>query len=127
MLDRKYKVALKEFIALGKDGFDCLVDENSDIEWLITAEGSVLLQKIVYDFFERMQADYHVDPRREIGRQRLMKNFNTHDENLDPSGKFIMIAPEAEGRIINLADKELAKKQTLAFNKLNPKHDEDNS
>lgn len=33
--DKKYKVAMKEFVALGKDGFDCLTREDSEIEWLI--------------------------------------------------------------------------------------------
>jgi len=59
---------MKEFIAFGKDGFDCLVAEDADVDWVIDSEGSILLQTIVINFFERMKADYHVDPRREIGR-----------------------------------------------------------
>mmetsp|Transcript_28606 Transcript_28606/g.20663 ORF Transcript_28606/g.20663 Transcript_28606/m.20663 type:complete len:172 (+) Transcript_28606:1016-1531(+) len=33
--NKKYKVAMKEFVALGKDGFDCLTKQESEIEWLI--------------------------------------------------------------------------------------------
>lgn len=62
----------------------------------------MLLQKMIYDFFERMKADYDVDPRRELARQKRMQIFNSHDENFDPSGKYIMVAPEIEGRIINI-------------------------
>lgn len=59
---------MKEFIAAGKDGFDCLVAKDADIKYLINEEGSVLLQTMILNFFERMRADHQIEPRREIGR-----------------------------------------------------------
>lgn len=97
--ERKYIVASKYFIAMGRDGFTAFKDPS--VEWLIDPDAAVSIQDIVYGAFERSGPNYQEDPKREDVRQKRLAILNTSDNDRDEASGFIKFRPKLDGRIKN--------------------------
>lgn len=62
----KYVVAVKYFIALGRDGYDCLTDAS--VEWISDLDSAQTIQNIVVQSFERFGPNYQILESREAIR-----------------------------------------------------------
>lgn len=93
-----YKVALKSFIAKGKDGYDCL--PKGTIEFVIDEERALLFQDIITAFFDSTgpkEQDVPMDKKR-LERYKL---FNMEERNRTECG-YLKVNVRKDGRIVNL-------------------------
>ncbi|CDW87517.1 ser thr protein phosphatase family [Stylonychia lemnae] len=98
---KEYKVAMKGFLASGKDGY-IMFRDGGITQFLIEDENAVLIQDVMYQFFESFGPDNdknHVIKDR-IRAERL-KLFNASEDNVTKEG-FIKIHPVCDERIVNL-------------------------
>lgn len=95
-----YKVAMKGFLVSGKDGYTMFRD-GGIIEVLIADEDAVLIQEVMYHFFNSFDNKLSNHSSRDRIRAERMKMFNTDEDNITEEG-FIKIKPTVDGRITNL-------------------------
>lgn len=96
-----YVFATKTFIASGKDGYNCLV-EDPDIVWYSDPDASIKISDIVFSAMERFASDFKVDHKRADIRKRRLELLNTSEDNISEETGYIKIAPKLTGRITNL-------------------------
>ena len=95
--DREYNVALKYFISLGRDGYECLKDPS--ISYVRDETSAILVREMLLASLKRMEPGYEIDPAHEPRRQRRLKL--THSSvNSRSEGGYIKVAPRIEDRIV---------------------------
>lgn len=95
-LDKVYTLAVKYYLASGKDGYESLALNN--LGYLVERDVAPTLLDIVTKFFESIGPN-GIDS--EL-RQRRLKQLNTNDQRQTNDG-FIIISPQCDPRIVNLA------------------------
>ena len=99
--NKVYKVAIKAFIAEGKDGYNVF---KGNVTYVIEEDNAVLIQDLIYQFFDSLSPNYL--PMGGVGdriREERMRLFNTDENNIGENG-FIRINPQCDGRIVNISD-----------------------
>ncbi|KAG2442606.1 hypothetical protein HXX76_002691 [Chlamydomonas incerta] len=121
-MDKKYRVAVKEYLAKGKDGFDVF----TDCKVLVDGEAGVALPTALKNHFvtlgvlSRWNQQVTLSPLAQFWKQRsktsksLDPNGSTHDDSErkrvhnhgvavhHPNGEGYCIQPVVEGRIVNV-------------------------
>ena len=64
--DVSYIMAVKYYIALGKDGYSGFKDPR--VEWLTDPESALMIRDVIFNAFERTGPDYKPDKKREAIR-----------------------------------------------------------
>jgi len=105
---KQYTLATKEYLAIGKDGFDCLLGAKV----IVDAECGVVLPTVVANHFFKLEVLNKFGAKQstvQAAKNKFMKKANKaqdHGAGLmarADDGKFA-IAPKLEGRIVNIAE-----------------------
>lgn len=113
---RTYKVATKQYLVEGKDGYDCLVGHH---RVLVEGERCPHLQTCVRNIFRLLLVMNLMDPKVRVqgwatrwmhqalgrGSQQAMSGASTMCQRDVATGQYV-IAPRLEGRIINVVQDE---------------------
>ena len=94
--EASYNMAVKHFIATGRDGYDALRDPS--VKWLIDTESAMTIQDIVTGAFRRFSSDYKIVEKREAVRKKRMALINARDDDRSALG-FIKLRPCLDGRL----------------------------
>ena len=70
-----YKVALKNFISIGRDGYECFKDPA--ITYIRDAQNAAILQDIMYGAFDLLSSDAKITPLNEKRKKLLLEVSNT--------------------------------------------------
>ena len=59
-LTREYTVAIKYFISIGRDGYECLTDPS--VSYVRDVNSAILIQEMVMSFLKRLEPGYTIEP-----------------------------------------------------------------
>ena len=63
---KEYTVAMKHFISIGRDGYECFKDPS--VRYIRDVNSSILIIEMVMECLRRMQPGYIVEPQHEERR-----------------------------------------------------------
>ena len=95
--EAKYKVAVKHFVAVGKDGYTAFKDPS--VEWLIDVNSAISIKDIVLKAFKEFGPDCKLDQKREDIRNLRSALMHANDLERSEAG-FVKLRPEIDGRVI---------------------------
>lgn len=107
-LEKKYVVATKSFMKLGKDGYSCMLDPSIEDLPPFRGEDDPTIQEIFIGFFRRfMMSDAEIAKMTPEAKRRFdqrLELLKTTQDNRDAATSAIKIGPVIDDRMKNIRD-----------------------